>query len=249
MTHEELSQLYELYALGVLDAEENRELEEHLADKCPECVAGVKRARAFNALFTTLPEAVAPPARLRKRVLASVGASSDRNRGWLAAWGLATAALLGAIFFIAAENQRRGQELANAREQIRQSSSELTRVQTALAFLNEPETEQVVFGKNQPRPPRGRVFVNSNRGVLLIASNLPQPAPGRIYEMWLIPKGKGAVPAPAGLFQSDAQGNALYIRSGRVDRANTGAVAVTLEPEAGSSAPTTTPIIVAALSD
>jgi hypothetical protein len=39
----------------------------------------------------------------------------------------------------------------------------------------------------------------------------------------------------------------MYLRKGAVDIASTGAIAVTLEPEAGSQAPTTQPLIVAAL--
>ncbi|MGB9337141.1 MAG: anti-sigma factor, partial [Candidatus Acidiferrales bacterium] len=72
----------------------------------------------------------------------------------------------------------------------------------------------------------------------------PAPA-GKIYEMWIIPK--GGSPLPAGLFQSQSDGTAMYLRKGAVDVASTGAIAVTLEPEAGSQAPTTTPLIVAAL--
>ncbi len=116
----------------------------------------------------------------------------------------------------------------------------------ALKFLNEPETKQVVFGQGQPKPPRGRVFVNPNRGVMLMVANLPQAPAGKLYELWLIPK-TGA-PQPAGLFQSDSQGNALYLREGLVDLSKTGAVAITLEPEAGSNAPTTTPLFVAPMS-
>ena len=55
-------------------------------------------------------------------------------------------------------------------------------------------------------------------------------------------------PAPAGLFQSDATGSVLYLRQGAVDLASAGVIAVTLEREGGVAAPTTTPIIVAALS-
>jgi len=64
----------------------------------------------------------------------------------------------------------------------------------------------VAFGKGQA-PPRGRVFVNRGRGVVLLASNLPPAPNGKIYELWLIPKGQA--PIPAGLFQTDAQGNVL----------------------------------------
>jgi anti-sigma-K factor RskA len=106
-----------------------------------------------------------------------------------------------------------------------------------------PETKQVIFGQGQLRPPRGRVLVNAQRGVVLIASNLP-PAPyGKIYELWVIPK--QGVPRPAGLFQSNPQGNALYLRGGALDMTTTSAIAVTLEPASGSNAPTTTPVVVA----
>ncbi len=130
--------------------------------------------------------------------------------------------------------------------ELRQSTNDLTRIQAAFQFLNEPDTEQAVFGKGQPLPPRGRIFVN-RRGVLLLASNLPQAPTGKTYEMWLIPKTGG--PIPAGLFQSDPLGNALYVRNAPVDLASTKAIAISVEPAAGSSAPTTTPIVAAGLSD
>jgi anti-sigma-K factor RskA len=81
--------------------------------------------------------------------------------------------------------------------------------------------------------------------VLLIASNLPPVAPGKIYEMWVIPK--GGKPAPAGLFRSSADGTAVHVQQGPVDVSATAAVAVTLEDEAGATAPTSQPFIVAAL--
>jgi anti-sigma-K factor RskA len=101
----------------------------------------------------------------------------------------------------------------------------------------------VSFGQGAPQPPRGNVFVNPASGVLLIASNLPALESGKTYEMWVIPK--GGAPKPAGLFQSDKQGNAVHLLSGPIDAAATGAIAVSVEPEAGSQAPSTTPIIVA----
>src|ERR1017187_2040276 len=107
--------------------------------------------------------------------------------------------------------------------------------------------KQVVFGGAAPQPPRGRVFLDPARGVLLLASNLPPAPTGKTYEMWIIPKAKGSRPVPAGLFQSAADGTALHVRPGPVDVAATGIVAVTLEPAAGVPQPTSQPIIVAAL--
>jgi hypothetical protein len=259
MTHAELREVYELYALGVLTGEEKMQIESHLASNCPDCLAGVKQASAFNALLATLPEVVEPPKRLRRRVIASVGAAEPANRNWLAVLALASACLLIAAGVAAMQERRRSEELAearqqnqqastelrDAREQIRRSTADLAKVEAAMQFLNQPETEQVVFGKGKPLPPRGRVFVNPQQGVLLLASNLPPAPTGKIYEMWLIPA--SGPPKPAGLFQSDPRNTAIYVLNGPFDRAHTKAVAVTLEPAAGSSAPTSTPIIAAPL--
>jgi anti-sigma-K factor RskA len=111
--------------------------------------------------------------------------------------------------------------------------------------LNQPDARQVVFGVGAPQPPRGRVFVDARRGVLLLASNLPPAPEGKAYEMWVIPKSGN--PLPAGLFQSATDGTALHVLSGPVDVTAAGAIAVTLEPAAGVPQPTTKPVIVAAL--
>jgi anti-sigma-K factor RskA len=238
---DELSDLFELYALGVLEPAERAEIEEHLQRDCATCGGNLRRAVSLNtALLASVPD-IAPPRRLRKRVLSL--AAPDRSAwGWtIAASGLA-AALLIAVLWFSVRDREHESELARARDTIRRSNAELARVQQALVFLNEPETRQVGFGKGAPQPPRGNVFVNP-RGVLLIASNLPALPAGKTYEMWVIPK--GGTPKPAGLFQSDAGGTAFHIQQQPVDPATTGAIAVSVEPESGSAQPTTTPIIVA----
>jgi anti-sigma-K factor RskA len=243
MSCDELRDQYELYALGALDAEERAELEEHLHHVGDPCIEGVQQARQFvSSLALTAPES-RPPARLRSRV---VGLVSQPKRSWVRApeW-IATAVALAMIAAWLA-NMRRLQErtLAEARQELNSKNVELAQLNEAFALMNDPAAKQVVFGENAPKP-RGRVFVNSKQGVLLLASNL-KPAPaGKIYEMWLIPK--GGSPLPAGLFQSQSDGTAMYLRKGAVDMASTGVIAVTLEPEAGSQAPTSQPLIVAVL--
>jgi hypothetical protein len=249
MTHEELREVYELYALGVLASDERIEIDEHLARGCPECGDGVRRAIEMNAIFLTLPEQVKPPKRLRRRVLASIGAE-PKPRGWTLGWAIATACLALAL---AAMDVKMGGDLRTgnarldqARRDLQRSESQLSKMREIMQFLTEPHTVQAAFGGSQPLPPRGMVFVNANRGVLLIASNLPPAPAGKTYEMWVVPK--GGAPRPAGLFQSDPQGNAIHLLAGPVDTAHTAAIAVSVEPDSGSSAPSTTPIIVAGLS-
>jgi hypothetical protein len=99
----------------------------------------------------------------------------------------------------------------------------------------------VSFGKAQAAAPRGYLLMNPLLGVLLIASNLPAAGEGKAYEMWVTPQ-EGGAPRPAGVFQAQ-DGRALHILHGPVDMAMLGSVRVTLEPAAGSSAPTSKPLI------
>lgn len=243
MSCEELSDSYELYALGVLEEPEKGELEEHLGRECPTCMAGLRRARATNSMLGAVLTAEAEPSRrLRPRILAIAGLKPARPWGWMGAFAAAAAALVLGIFYFRGEQDAWQRQLAGVRTQLEVSGLENSRLKQALDFLNTPETRLVGFGAGQPAPPKGNFFVNP-RGVLLIASNLPALAPGRTYQMWVIPK--GGAPRPAGLFQADARGGAVHILQGAVDVAGTGAMAISVEPAGGSAQPTTTPIIVA----
>lgn len=223
--------MYELYALGVLEAEERAEIDQHLANGCEPCRQSVKRAALTNAIVLSFAPEADPPKRVKRKLLAGIGIE-PRHWGWLG-WAAATACLLVTTLWFSTAEQRRSHELAQAESRVRQF----------IDVLNSPETRQVNFGQGTTQPPKGNVFVNPRSGVLLIAANLPQLPGGKIYEMWVIPK--GGAPKPAGLFRSDAQGAAVHLLPGPVDVGGTGAVAVTVEPEAGSAAPTTTPVIVA----
>jgi hypothetical protein len=130
-----------------------------------------------------------------------------------------------------------------ARIQIASSGAEAAAMRQAFDLIQAPETREVTFGEGQPAPPRGRVFFRTS-GVLLIASRLPAPPPGKTYEMWIISGGK---PAPAGLFTSNLQGGAIHLYRPSAPPTESDVVAVTLEPAGGVTAPTSTPIIVARL--
>lgn len=245
MTCEQLRDEYELYALGLSEGPERSELEEHLARRCSQCSPGVAAAVQTAAALAMLADPEAPPARLRRRVLAAAGAEPE-SRAWFS-WPLlipAAFALGALLLWVESRNQleKRQAELTQARAQLEQQANELGQLRPVLAFLNQPDTKLVNFGAGAPAPPKGSILVNPRDGVLLMASNLPVLPAGRTYQLWLIPK--GGAPQSAGLFKSLANGTALYARPGAVS-ADTSAVAVSVEPEAGSTAPTTTPIIVA----
>jgi hypothetical protein len=245
MNCEELSGHYELYALGIADEPERSEFAAHLERNCEKCREGVKKAIELTALLASTAPAAEPSAGLRRRILASAGLA-PRRFPWVPVWAAAAAFALVAAAYLGYQYQRSANEAARLEARLRQEHGELARLREALAIVSGPNTEETDFGAGQPQPPRGKVFVNPGQGVLLIASNLP-PAPlGKRYEMWVIPK--SGKPAPAGLFQSEANGTAMHIQRGAVDVAATAAVAVTMESERGAVQPTSQPLIVAQLS-
>lgn len=251
MTHQEMQDLYELYALGLLEPGERAEVDQHLRTGCKTCEGALRRAALTNSAILSFAPDVEPPKTLRKRVLAGFGV--DRTHwGWVAGWSALTAGLLIATLWFSMDSHRAHEELAAAREQVTRASvqagrsaTELARVQAALDFFNQPDTRQVMFGKGSAQPPRGTVLVNPRNGVVLIASNLPWLESGKAFEMWLVPR--NGPPKPAGLFKADAGASALHVAPGPVDPTTT-AVAVSVEPETGSAAPTTEPFIVTPIS-
>lgn len=234
MTCAELKEGFELYSLGLLEGEEHSEIESHLARGCADCQRSLKQALAVNALLLSTVTPATPPSRLKRRVLAGFGIERS-GWGWLGL--LAAAGMLVLALWLSVQERQRANQLADARRTIIQITSERDRLEQAFRFFGQPDTIQVNFGQGQPQPPRGNVLVNSRLGVLLIASNLPMLPPGKIFEMWVIPK--GGSPRPAGLFPPDTQGSAVHMLTGPIDPQMLGAVAVSIEPEAGSQTPTT----------
>jgi anti-sigma-K factor RskA len=247
MNCETLRDHYELYALGVAEEPERSEIQAHLARGCEVCTMEMRNARGLATLLGSEPSLPAPSPRLRRRILASVGAEPRRAGLWAPVMGVAAIACLAMALFAASFFRGRerdlGQQLASAREQLRTQTLDLTRLTEAFAILNGPDTAVSSFGQGQTQPPKGKVFVNPAQGVVLVVANLPRAAAGKTYEMWLVPK--SGMPQPAGLFQSAADGTALYVRKGPVDLAATKAVAVTLENAGGALQPTLPILIVA----
>lgn len=246
MNCDQLREHYDLYALDIAEEPERSEIRAHLSQGCKVCMAGVKRSLETVACIGCNAPPAQPSPQLRRRILASVG-SEQRQPNWMAAWsvGFAMAGVLAIAVYFGIASSRNAQEVIRLRAQIRGQIAQTATLTEAFTILVGPQTIEASFGGTQPRPPHGKVFVNPARGVLLIASNLPRTRADKAYEMWIIPK--GSKPVPAGLFQSQEDGNAVHVRSGTVDVTSTAAVAVTVENEIGADQPTTTPLIVASI--
>ena len=243
MTCDELRPDYLPFALGVLEEPERSELRAHLDRGCETCAAGLREALAWGFAMGAAVEGPEPPRELRHRILAGAQGRPERRWNWFAAGLSAAAVAAAAVILIVYQAAGFRGRLAEVRTEIERSGAEAAALREALDLIQAPETREVTFGQGQPTPPRGRVFFRPS-GVLLIASHLPAPPTGKTYEMWII---RGGKPAPAGLFRSNPQGDAIHLYRPATPPTENDTVAVTLEADGGVTAPTSTPVIVAPL--
>jgi len=224
MNCEELSEAYELYALGVLDGPEKEALEEHIGRNCENCMKEVNRAVENNAIvFRAVPK-LDPPPRLRSRILAGFGL--ETRPFWVRAlpWSVAIASV--AVLLLTVVSSARRKPAGN--------------VASAIDFLATPGTRQVSFGKDGPH---GSILMQQEKGMLLVVVNLPAAPSGKMYETWIVPM-TGA-PKPVGRLELAKNGDAVGHIPGPLNMASVQAVAVSIEP-AGSQPVTPTKVIFAA---
>jgi hypothetical protein len=231
MNCDDLRPEYGAYSLGVAEDPELSEISEHLVRGCPECVSGVRSAMGTVVAMSGGVKSVNPPKDLRRRVVAMVSPGPAR-KGWAFWLPWAVSALLAMVLVSVA--------LPGRVSKSGQTPPNSARLEEILAIINDPVTKDVAFGDASAR---GRFFVSPGKGVVFIAARLPKLAPGRTFEMWVIPaSGK---PIPAGTFNALEDSTAVYVHQGPVE--NAAAMAISVEPAGGSQQPTTTPIVVSKL--
>ncbi|WP_321474757.1 anti-sigma factor [uncultured Paludibaculum sp.] len=241
MTCDNYSEEFELYALGLLEPDEQAEMGAHLNTGCETCQAPLRRALVLNSMIMRSVNELAPRRSLRSAVLRTL-TGRDHSPAWAFIWaGLATG-LLTLTVWMGNRNHEREQQLADARHQLESQKVRSARIQQALAVLSDPGTRLATAGQEEVQP-RASYFLNPKRGVVMIGAHLTGLDPAHVYQMWIIPKGQN--PKPAGLFRPDDAGNAVHLFETQLAPGTTAALALSVEPEAGSAAPTTTPILVA----
>lgn len=220
----EQAELAGLYALGVLDGAELREFELHLA-ACPACQAILAEDRLTVARLSQAAPELEPRPGFKERLLlraeaevasevpqrpANVTAlrpSSRRSRAWLMPLAAMLVFALG-LSGVIGQQLYAGQVLASTTLQATAGASSLG---------------------------SAVVVVRRSGAAELQLRDLPAPAPGQVYEAWIIQG--DSPPRPAG---TQTSGSGTIPMQGPV-LGNT--VAITLEPEPGSTAPTSNPLL------
>jgi len=238
MTHEEWLEKGEIYALGALDGQEQKEFEAHLRAGCAICEAYVRETRETLMLLHRTLAPLTPPASVKTRVLDAtalerVASLTTKPRPTSRRWQIITGTLaagiaglvIGGVFYRAYYEPRH-------------------RVSTAVVnLLRDPATrDHLLYGAGPTPTARGRFLWNESGEGHIFVSNLPAAPEGKIYAVWTITK--SSAPRFVGAVKTDALGQGgLHINSPRSDHP-VETFAVTLEP-AGTTAAPTGPIVLA----
>jgi hypothetical protein len=260
--HEQFADDLALYALDALTGEERAALEKHLAT-CTACRLELEQLRGDGALLALSTMGPKPPARARQRLLDAVAKESagfptlaqkarkdgapsvvavpaQPRHSW---WGwLGWAATAAVVVFTASlwkENSALKQGLEAATIQVMRNAKDVDDLRRVIAPILSADAQRITLvAVKTPPQPQGKAFYLRNRGSLVfVANNLAPLPPQKAYELWLIPAGGGA-PIPAGVFKPDAHGSATVLNPPLPAGTQAQAFAITIENEAGASAPT-----------
>jgi len=260
MSHDKLSELCSIYALGALDGEELREFEAHLETGCPLCG---QQIQDYSQTVAAIPEALAnvrPSADLKGRLMARLdkeGTSrelvdfkpvakpvpgSGSKRGWIP-WACAVAAGLAlTVSLTRVSNLNRG--LAEQQERLNQQLQQLKTLQRLLSaeqevtqFIAKPGVRVTpLAGTDKSPEAAGQILWSAQeKKALFYASKLPSPPEGKTYQLWIIADNK---PIDAGIFPVDPQGNGFLKVPLLAEADKAQKFAVTLEPAGGVPQPT-----------
>ncbi|MED5813658.1 anti-sigma factor [Mycolicibacterium sp. 050232] len=220
----ELIELATPYALHAVSDPERVDIEQRLATAPPRVSAQfADEVRAVRETMARISAstAVEPPAHLRAQVLAAVNSETVRELRPRARWRnaalAAAAAVVIALAGVGIGMALRPSPQTTTAEQIFAAPD----VQTVSGSIPTGGTATVVFSRER------------NAGVLVMNGVTP-PETGTVYQMWLLTEGE---PESAGTMDSAAV--APSTTAVLPDLGDASALAFTVEPGSGSTAPTT----------
>jgi len=231
LEHREYDGALGAYALGALPDDEAERVRRHL-EGCPKCRDELEGLRVAVETLPASVEQVEPPPELKERLMAIVQSEAELLRAAGQAADRPEAQ-------IARPRRRRWPGARVWRPAIALALASAIALVVVLVSVGGAGTRTI---HAQVSPPlqaagvRAVVQVSGSRAQLVV-SGLPLPAADHVDELWVK---HGAAIAPAGTF---------VVRSGSVDvsrpvRAGD-LVMVTVEPGRGTSAPTSSPLLVA----
>jgi len=248
-------ELLPAYALGALDGDELREMEEHLATGCAACRRQIPLWQGDLEELAASVEPVEPSAVTRQRILKLAGKNGKETARvqapprWLA---LAAALLLTVAVWavwqqarlrteaesLRAERARLVEQVTALDRRLAQAQGDNERLAETLSLITAPGAKAIqLAGLGSSPGAVGHTFINySQKKAIVYAFGLAALPAGKTYELWWIDA--GGHPVPAGTFDVDENGSARVLVD-KVEGAEGIKVwAVTTEPAGGVPQPT-----------
>ena len=194
--------------------------------------------RASTASPAAPPPARAGPPR-RRGVAAWLAAAAAIAAVVLASWALVRqGALVGELERASAERRRLLAEQESLRTELARARGRLTELAATVELVTSPDTRRIVLaGLGPAAGASGTALVDPDRGVArFTARGLPEPPPGRTYQLWTITAETG--PVSAGVFEVDERGRGELEVASVPPPEPPVTWAVTVEPAGGVPQPT-----------
>lgn len=249
MAHDDLLDLVGVYALGSVTAQEAATVRSHLKT-CAECRAEYDALRpAVNALAVSA-EAAYPSELLKARVMKTVRAESDRSIErprrtivWPAYIVAAASIVLalwttGSNILIKSQVQQAQEQVAQLSEQVKAANSTVAGQKIMVADLMNRDSHRFAVSN-------GEVIMHGDR-IYIAMHDMPMPPKGHVYQAWMLHNGAKEM-VPGATFMPDPEHGGVAVVSLPPHATTFAAVAVSIEPEGGSKAPTTKPEFVVKL--
>ena len=248
--HEQFAEDLSLYALGALEGEERLALEKHLAE-CAACGRELEELRGSAALLAFSVSGPKPPVRAKARLMRAIAKEPrmqmravERRVWWRPLeWALGAAAML-VVVLLLRQNADLKQRVSDLGLSFANQQRRVAQAEQLVSSIASPDAERftLVAGKTPPQPQGKAIYVRGGGTLVFIASNMPPLPPQKAYELWLVPV--NGAPIPAGVFKPDAHGSATVVQPPLPAGTEAKTFAITIEPETGSAAPTSQPIMV-----
>lgn len=241
--HEQFAEDLALQALGSLTGEEHSALGNHL-ESCADCRRELEQLRGDMALMAMSTAGPKPPVRARQRLLHALAKEPRRSMvekhrtwwSWMRAFAGAAFAMVALLLWV--QNSALRERMVRQQQQLAEQQAALQRARELVSTLTATDAMRVTLVAAQALPqPQGKaIYVRDRASLIFIASNLQALPAEKAYELWLIPN--VGIPIPAGVFKPDAHGSATVVDPPLPKGVEAKAFAITVEPAAGSTAPT-----------
>jgi anti-sigma-K factor RskA len=260
MVHEDYKEMLPALALSALDAEDARALGQHLSE-CDECRRELAGWEGTAAALARSAAPAEPSPQVRDRIVSAVrsdrqakprqdstqsrlvGLPQSRRAAWtsfgqVGAIAAAVLCLILILWIIVLWQQNRAlrRDMDQLESLYRAVKEDAEHSNEFVAILSSPGAKVAALQGSGPGAGASAQFVYDTSGrAMLLTNGLPPTPTGKEYQLWFIVG--NSRPIPGGTFATDQVGRGDL--TDRVpDRALNAAVfAVTLEPEGGSEAP------------